>query len=94
MPRFLSMPHCPSHHSPFPPKDPETEERLRREEEERASKKAAGGGKAKATNLLDPKVLQNVGIALAKFRLPIADIRAAVLALDEDVLSIDMVRDH
>jgi hypothetical protein len=37
-------------------------------------------------------VLQNVGIALAKFRLPTTDIKAAILALDEDVLSFDMVK--
>jgi hypothetical protein len=37
------------------------------------------------TNLLEPKVLQNVGIALAKFRLPTRDIKAAILAMDDQV---------
>ena len=48
--------------------------------------------RSKATNLLDPKVLQNVGIALAKFRLPPRDIRDAILAMDERVLSLDLVK--
>lgn len=38
------------------------------------------------------QVLQNVGIALAKFRLPIRDIKAAVLAMDESVLSLEMAK--
>jgi hypothetical protein len=33
--------------------------------------------KSKEVNLLDPKVLQNVGIALAKYRMPSSDIRRA-----------------
>jgi hypothetical protein len=38
------------------------------------------------------QVLQNVGIALAKFRLPIRDIKAAVLAMDDSVLSLEMAK--
>jgi hypothetical protein len=33
-----------------------------------------------------------VGIALAKFRLPIRDIKAAVLSMDESVLSLEMAK--
>jgi len=53
---------------------------------------AAKKKKATQTNLLDPKVLQNVGIALAKFRLPTRDIKNAILAMDDQVLSLDMIR--
>jgi hypothetical protein len=42
-------------------------------------------------NVLDPKVLQNVGIALAKYRMPVQDIKIAILRMDDAQLGIDKV---
>jgi len=68
------------------------EEMKKLAEKEAADARRSSLTKQKATNLLDPKVLQNVGIALAKFRLPAQDIKSAILGLDEQVLSFDMVK--
>ena len=46
-------------------------------------------GKVKAITLLDGKVLQNVGIALAKFRMSATEIKQAVLSMDETKLDLD-----
>ncbi len=43
-------------------------------------------------NLLDPKVLQNVGIALAKLRMSHAEIKSCVVSLDEKRLDLETVR--
>ena len=51
-----------------------------------ASKKDEGNkkdNKPKEVNILDPKVLQNVGIALAKYRMPPSDIKLALLKMNE-----------
>jgi len=52
---------------------------------------AAKKEKKKEINILDPKVLQNVGIALAKYRMHISDIRLAILRMDENLLGLDKV---
>ena len=55
------------------------------EEAKKAAEKAAAGASAKPkeVTLLDGKVLQNVGIALAKYRMPASQIRTAILEMDE-----------
>jgi len=59
------------------------------EEEKQVEKKV--DTKPKEVNLLDPKVLQNVGIALAKYRMPAPEIKQAVLELDESKLDQEKV---
>ncbi len=43
-------------------------------------------------NLLDPKVLQNVGISLAKLRMSHAEIKSCVVSLDEKRLDLETVK--
>lgn len=45
----------------------------------------------KSVLLLDPKRQQNVGIAIARFRMPVTEIKAAILELDSKKLSADKV---
>lgn len=59
------------------------------ENEEKNEKKV--DNKPKEVNLLDPKIQQNVGIALAKYRMPGAEIREAVLHMDEEKLDLEKV---
>ena len=58
-----------------------------------ASGKTSGAArfksKSKEVNLVEPKVSQNVGITLAKIRLPAKDIMKAVLDLDDSILTLD-----
>src|SRR5688572_22468180 len=62
---------------------------LHAQTDEKTEKKA--DNKSKEINLLDPKVLQNVGIALAKYRMQSAEIKQAVLELDEQKLDLEKV---
>lgn len=52
---------------------------------ERARKKSVSGTKElpKKILLLDPKRQQNVGIAIARFRMPVLEIKTAVLRMDQ-----------
>ena len=54
-----------------------------------SEKKKAGKEKPKEVTVLDPKVLQNVGIALAKYRMAAADIKTAILKMNENKLDIE-----
>ncbi len=63
----------------------EDEARIKAEEERKKRANAQ-------INLLDPKVLQNVGIALAKLRMSRSEIKSCVVSLDEKRLDLETVR--
>jgi hypothetical protein len=50
---------------------------------------AAGGGRRSAVQLLDLKRANNIAITLARFKQSNADIRGAILTLDDAALSVD-----
>eukprot|EP01041_Mallomonas_annulata_P003111 gene3111-6114_t len=58
-------------------------------EEKKGSSTALKLDKPKEVTLLDPKVQQNVGIALAKYRMPSKEIKAAIIAMDEAKLDLE-----
>jgi diaphanous 1 len=60
-------------------------------EAKRKTAAAAAAAKPKEINLLDPKTLQNVGILLAKLRMPATEIKEAVLAMDQHKLGLENV---
>jgi Formin Homology 2 Domain len=69
-----------------PKKGGGADDEAKRKAEEEKKKKAAA-----QINLLDPKILQNVGITLAKFRMNNDEIMTAVLKMDESKLDLDKV---
>jgi len=76
--------------SQFAKNKQKTPEELAEEAKKAAEKAAAGAAaKPKEVTLLDGKVLQNVGIALAKYRMPAAQIRTAILEMDEVKLDLE-----